>query len=244
MLDDPDEFLQLMELSLDDPAGARIVQLCVKDHSASRSPHLHVQVHMKDRRGETLSSEWSLLNGVSLDALKAAAIKLASRAVRFHMHEDEPARKKCNVTFLESLSRCTHDLSADEASQLTTEGRDACSVCLVEFEESANIVCMPCDGQHVAHWACIRPWLQEAATCPECRFELPVEGEQSTSSELDALIGKSVRAVDRLRASVASRATMTPNKCETPLPSPRRIRPISARGRSTPMTECANGAAR
>ena len=75
-----------MIMSLDEPDNARIVQCCVKDHSQQPSPHLHVQVHMRDKRGQTLSSEWSLLNHVEMDAFKEAANKFGNgKPVRFHM---------------------------------------------------------------------------------------------------------------------------------------------------------------
>jgi len=234
-MDNPEEFLQLMMLSLDEPHGARVVQCCVKDHSHFPRSHLHVQVHMRDARGQTLSSEWSLLHCVALDAFKEAADKVGNgKAVRYHMHEDAEPRKTCNKEFLEKLESCTYSLTPDEATTLATEGHDACPVCLIEYESdlSQSVVCMPCDGCHVVHWDCINPWLQEASTCPVCRFELPAEGAAQPDASVDALIGKSVAAVHRLRgAALAAAKASSPSPIRTQ--SARRLRPQSARGSHT-----------
>lgn len=202
-MNDAGEFLQLMLLSIDNPEGARIVQCCVKDHSRQSSPHLHVQVHMKDAGGETLSSEWSLLNNVSLPDLKLAANLYRGNVrgnVRFHMHEDEPARVRCDSRFLAELETCTHTLTEAEASTLQAEERGDCPVCLVDVQSGDGIVFLPCDGRHSAHWSCLNPWLQEAATCPQCRFALPVEGRADAGS-IDELVAKSHAAVERLQAA-------------------------------------------
>jgi hypothetical protein len=54
-------------------------------------------------------------------------------------------------------------------------GGDArCPVCLCLGVGDA-VLELPCS--HVAHEACLGPWLARTNTCPECRFELPTGNE-------------------------------------------------------------------
>ncbi|KAL2233569.1 E3 ubiquitin-protein ligase RNF43-like [Sesamum indicum] len=53
-----------------------------------------------------------------------------------------------------------------------TEPGTSCSICMEEFEEGCDGVCMPCS--HVFHGDCINKWLTTSHYCPLCRFEMPV----------------------------------------------------------------------
>lgn len=51
---------------------------------------------------------------------------------------------------------------------------EQCAVCLVEFNEEAEITRLPCF--HDFHECCIRGWLKKSHWCPLCRFPPPVSG--------------------------------------------------------------------
>jgi len=48
-----------------------------------------------------------------------------------------------------------------------------CSVCKEEFEHGEIVLGIPCG--HLYHEECISPWLKQQNTCPNCRYELPVD---------------------------------------------------------------------
>ncbi|KAL9645514.1 hypothetical protein ABK040_000579 [Willaertia magna] len=49
----------------------------------------------------------------------------------------------------------------------------SCSVCICDFEESENLIRLPCG--HLFHKDCIMPWIKDHNSCPTCRFELPTD---------------------------------------------------------------------
>lgn len=197
---------------------------------------------MSDARGETLSSEWSLLSNVALEDFKAAANDGMQRAIRFHMHEERSKQPSCDGDFLQLLASCTHSLSDSEAETLRTEGHSSCPVCLADFEGHDEIIFLPCDGQHAGHWSCILPWLQEAATCPQCRFALPAEGSADHETSR-TLIQNTRAAVSRLQSAVCVVCPTDPFKGKSP---PRRaVRPQPTHRSPGPRAqerdpECAN----
>jgi hypothetical protein len=175
--------------------SATIVQLCVIDHGDQVTPHLHVKTHFADRT----QGEWIILNNVDLEELKAAARVVvrpaASAPLRFHMH-GPPARQPVVPAFLEQLWSCSLELSAAEAAALQQQGHAECPICLVDMGAGDEVVCLPCDGGHAAHRACMQPWLAKACTCPTCRFELP---KDDSKQPFAPLIAKSKAAAERIK---------------------------------------------
>lgn len=57
-----------------------------------------------------------------------------------------------------------------------------CSVCLDDFEVSAEAKEMPC--KHKFHSNCILPWLDLHSSCPVCRFQLPSDESKRDSDGL------------------------------------------------------------
>ncbi|KAL0447068.1 UNVERIFIED_CONTAM: E3 ubiquitin-protein ligase [Sesamum latifolium] len=57
-------------------------------------------------------------------------------------------------------------------SKKITEPGSSCCICMEEFEEGCDGVCMPCS--HVFHGDCIKKWLSTSHYCPLCRFEMPM----------------------------------------------------------------------
>jgi hypothetical protein len=63
-------------------------------------------------------------------------------------------------------------------------------VCLCEFEELEELVCLACG--HLFHSACAEPWLCETAVCPVCRAEVQPgqqeqQGQQGQQGQLHQL---------------------------------------------------------
>jgi len=190
----PDEFLMLM-MAAADGEDPRIVQLCITDHSDQAEPHLHVQVHMVDKTSTVSRSEWLRLDDMDLEDLRLATERLKG-SVRIHMH-GPVARKAASRCLVDRLESTAHCLSEAEAEVLQKEGRGTCPICLVELAAGDELIIMPCDGAHAAHWSCMRPWLARASTCPACRFALPAAGESEDAHA--PLVRRSLEAVDNLR---------------------------------------------
>lgn len=91
--------------------------------------------------------------------------------VRTHLHEPPPTSSPASQQVVQALPRLT--LGAAEATVLHGDGAGTCPICLAEYLEGEEVVCMPCNGLHKAHWACMGRWLEGASTCPTCRFALP-----------------------------------------------------------------------
>jgi len=108
-----------------------------------------------------------------------------------------PARQPVASTFLEQLWSCSLELSAAEATVLE---HAECPICLADMRKGDEIVCMPCDGRHAGHRACLEPWLQKACTCPSCRFELP---SRTSKQPFGPLIAQSRAAAQQIKQRAA-----------------------------------------
>lgn len=184
-----------LQLSAADP-GVRLRQICLVDHSTSRVPHVHTILHFSDGS----SSQWIRLDVMPSD-LRSAGASLGY-SVAWHLHAPEPS-KGVEPSLLEALHACSITLTESEAQILCA---DTCAVCLGEYEAGEELICMPCDAQHKVHWGCIAPWLKEHNSCPTCRFELPIEGEEMKKGEIERLRERSRAGIDALRAAAALHA--------------------------------------
>lgn len=155
--------------------------------------------HVIDDSNSTATSEWITLS-CSLEALTSAARALGG-SVRLHMHEDKAATKPLARDLLDRLRSCSHILSTGEATLLRLQNRSPCPVCLEDMQAGEEILCLPCDGEHAGHSSCLLPWLQNAPTCPTCRFEMPTQVSVSDLAEADVLIERSLAAVERMVAT-------------------------------------------
>ncbi|XP_010495826.1 PREDICTED: E3 ubiquitin-protein ligase RDUF1-like [Camelina sativa] len=53
------------------------------------------------------------------------------------------------------------------------KGKGSCAICLEEWSKGDVATEMPC--KHRFHSKCVEEWLGMHATCPMCRYEMPVE---------------------------------------------------------------------
>mmetsp|Transcript_36350 Transcript_36350/g.100300 ORF Transcript_36350/g.100300 Transcript_36350/m.100300 type:complete len:336 (-) Transcript_36350:145-1152(-) len=189
------EFLELQAAS----SESRIIQACVQDHAGPgwTSPgHLHVMIHFADES----NSPWCMLNNVDLMTFRAEVQKL-NRSIRIHLHEGKKPAPVAHKEIVDELPRLT--LTATTLSLLSSDGASsACSICLQDYEEDDELVCMPCSGLHKAHWGCMASWLGRAATCPTCRFELPTKSVGPGAR--DRLLDAAKQEVERLRRAEAA----------------------------------------
>ncbi len=47
-----------------------------------------------------------------------------------------------------------------------------CSICMMEFNTTNDVVILPCSDKHMFHELCIKGWLNLKSTCPICRHDL------------------------------------------------------------------------
>jgi len=59
---------------------------------------------------------------------------------------------------------------ASKAPDSKEEDGPHCSICLGEYEEGENLVCLPC--KHVYHDDCVSSWCTSHIRCPLCNFDL------------------------------------------------------------------------
>ncbi|CAH2037786.1 unnamed protein product [Thlaspi arvense] len=78
----------------------------------------------------------------------------------------------------------------------------SCAICLEEWSEGDVAAEMPC--KHKFHSKCVEEWLGVHATCPLCRYEMPVEQEQG-EKKIGVWIGFSVNGGERRSAEDGGR---------------------------------------
>ncbi|XP_010476458.1 PREDICTED: E3 ubiquitin-protein ligase RDUF1-like [Camelina sativa] len=67
--------------------------------------------------------------------------------------------------------------------------KGSCAICLEEWSKGDVAAEMPC--KHRFHSKCVEEWLGRHATCPMCRYEMPVEQVQGDKN-VEVWIGFSV----------------------------------------------------
>lgn len=92
---------------------------------------------------------------------------------RFEFHPDGKGYGSLShMEDLEKASKAPHSKEEDEPH---------CSICLGEYEEGENLVCLPC--KHVYHEDCVSSWCSNHTRCPLCNFDLEsVAGDTATTT--------------------------------------------------------------
>jgi hypothetical protein len=62
------------------------------------------------------------------------------------------------------------DQEAGKDLSESSEEEPHCSICLGEYEEGENLVCLPC--KHVYHADCVGSWCTSHIRCPLCNYDL------------------------------------------------------------------------
>ncbi|KFK43661.1 hypothetical protein AALP_AA1G156600 [Arabis alpina] len=80
------------------------------------------------------------------------------------------------------------------------ENGGSCPICLDEWSKGDVAAEMPC--KHKFHSKCVEEWLGKHATCPLCRYEMPVEEKEEEEEEeegdrVGVWIGFSISGVER-----------------------------------------------
>jgi hypothetical protein len=71
-----------------------------------------------------------------------------------------------------------------------------CPICHDSLEQVSDLVVLQMPCLHYFHEICIQKWLEEKATCPNCRYALPVEDSNGNSSGFSSLLNNTERSVD------------------------------------------------
>mmetsp|Transcript_16541 Transcript_16541/g.34939 ORF Transcript_16541/g.34939 Transcript_16541/m.34939 type:complete len:347 (-) Transcript_16541:202-1242(-) len=199
--------LQLAATDVD----ARLVQVCVVDHSAYAPPHLHLQLLFSDRS----RSPWVGVNNATLLDLQSVleALREQTGRLRLHIHEPALPANPASKAVVQALPR--HVLLPAEAALLHADGAATCPICLSEYGGGDEIVCMPCLGLHKAHWGCMHRWLDGASTCPTCRYALPNKAEDGEPASAE-LMRRAEAEIMRVRncEPAPCRLTATPDGAE------------------------------
>ena len=215
-------------LAADPSPFARIVKVCVQDHTAMEEPHVHLMIHTQVPGRARQTRPWAAvgLQRATPRSIGQTIREFATRVneddtpVLIHMHEQDSA-KETSTEFLELLWSTCHVLTSSEAGALRAQDNSGCPVCLSEMEPGDELLCLPCDGAHTGHWECLKPWLAKSASCPCCRFELPSSSDER--AKFDPLIEQTLKNVKKLtgkgepcpiRAAGASRLTANPRGLE------------------------------
>ena len=89
----------------------------------------------------------------------------------------------------------------------TFDGADDCDICLAPLA-SKPVVRVPCQGGHVFHLGCLRPWLAKCSLCPRCRGGLKfpkassdpdAAAKQHAAVDAAVFLGAAARADERAR---------------------------------------------
>lgn len=141
------------------------------------------------RRVRRRTSE-DMLDGNSLqDILERELATLYQQLLFTQNDPEEYARMQ---TLLSSMLDCLFELYSDKSNptsksfidslegQLLTEREakeaESCAICWEDFQPNTRVVFLPCS--HLFCKKCICTWLKENATCPTCRYQLPVDDDK------------------------------------------------------------------
>jgi hypothetical protein len=197
-------FLQL-QVAAADP-DTRIVLAAVEQQQPADADadaaNLWVQLFLSDRS----SLGPALLEGVTARELLSVLPQSARLAVR-------SAQSTTGVPDGVQLKLPRLVLSAAEAACLQQHDQE-CPICLTEFSAEDELVCLPCAGQHKAHWECLQPWLKSAQTCPTCRFVLPTSDTEAAQAEHQQSLQVANDAIAALRRDAAQFAAHRPDAAQ------------------------------
>jgi len=95
----------------------------------------------------------------------------------FEMHQPQGA-PPASASILDSLP----EVIVDESSK--------CPICFEDFKVGSKVVQLPC--RHLFDRDCIHHWLKQHATCPYCRYELPVDDPQYEKERKERMTSRAV----------------------------------------------------
>jgi hypothetical protein len=75
--------------------------------------------------------------------------------------------------------------SEQEETMKANEFEMGCTICQSDFERDEVLISLPC--QHTFHRDCILPWITSNNSCPNCRFELPLDDKELESERLQRM---------------------------------------------------------
>ncbi|KAH8068254.1 hypothetical protein JL721_6828 [Aureococcus anophagefferens] len=121
----------------------------------------------------------------------------------------------------------------------TFDGADDCDICLAPLA-SKPVVRVPCQGGHVFHLGCLRPWLAKCSLCPRCRGGLKfpktaggpdAAAKQHAAVDAAVFLGAAARADERARIARRHADAAERRIAEAGRARPRPRRPAEGRRR-------------
>eukprot|EP01112_Ceratiomyxa_fruticulosa_P013550 TRINITY_DN3811_c0_g1_i2.p1 TRINITY_DN3811_c0_g1~~TRINITY_DN3811_c0_g1_i2.p1 ORF type:complete len:300 (-),score=106.69 TRINITY_DN3811_c0_g1_i2:86-985(-) len=122
-----------------------------------------------------------------------------------------------------------------------------CAICLDEFKVGDKAVQLPCS--HVFHEDDIKEWLKTNPSCPNCRFELPLEDPELEKARRKRMEDKVAKQQEQTRPThsdtstqteeITTPTTQTESTSTTPSPSPSTPQ-IAQHQQPSPLTSTTN----
>ncbi|VWU48121.1 RING zinc finger protein, putative [Hepatocystis sp. ex Piliocolobus tephrosceles] len=73
----------------------------------------------------------------------------------------------------ESMSKTPKkNITNNNYNELSNEIEDVCSICMLNYISSDDIMILPCDKRHFFHVNCLTKWLYKSQVCPICRTNI------------------------------------------------------------------------
>jgi hypothetical protein len=156
----------------------------------SSSPLITITTRWSDGRGQTTrtipistffsthdspSNTLSAISGAdggSISIHDAVTTSIEAQILNRLIHEQQrqtPTHKATNKRQIASLPVYICDPQDIYQRQFGDHDKE-CTICLSESQKGEHLIALPC--QHVFHFACLKPWLDNHNSCPTCRYEL------------------------------------------------------------------------
>ncbi|KAH9312579.1 hypothetical protein KI387_027614, partial [Taxus chinensis] len=105
------------------------------------------------------------------------------------------------AAFEEEYTRRIQGLPTIIISQSHVDGELSCAIWTDDYAEREEVHEMPCHREHLFHYNCIRPWLEEHRNCPTCRSVLRLGNPRSLSTYTGEYIASPESSSSSLQSS-------------------------------------------
>ncbi|KAL6209901.1 hypothetical protein ACLB2K_020840 [Fragaria x ananassa] len=143
-----------------------------------RALHMYRNGPISDDLAPLDERDWSTDTWPGQSASGSPSSDLSSQIARMHLLQ-EANKKPPGLT--EDVLDCL-DVELFSNIELIADGLVSevsldCSICLENFMNGEELICLPC--AHRFHATCLGPWVQIRGDCPYCRRAIVVDGDMS-----------------------------------------------------------------
>lgn len=94
----------------------------------------------------------------------------------------------------EAVAKLPHARVLPDDKKRFAHDQTPCQICLESLVSGVVLIRMPCG--HLSHAQCATAWFRRAATCPECRYELPSKDPKLEAGRAERMKDRRVVACD------------------------------------------------